>query len=95
MFDWYPDPEGGWHLGAALGLGDERLEIGGFDDSRLDVAVSAIGGYDWRLSGRWSLGVTLDASLYSAVPLNDQYGAPSTYHPGSEIVTLDFTGVLH
>ena len=57
--------------------------------------MSAIGGYDWRVSGRWSLGVTLDGLLYSAVELHDQYGNDTSYRAGDGMVTLAFTGVLH
>jgi hypothetical protein len=95
MVDWFPNPEGGWHVGAALGFGNERLEISGFDDSRVDLAASAFGGHDWRLSGKWSLGLMLDGTLYSAVDLHDQYGSDTSLRAGAAMVTFAFTGVLH
>jgi hypothetical protein len=95
MVDWAPSEVGGFHVGAAIGLGNERLEIAGFDDSRVDLAVSAIAGYDWRLPGRWSLGVLLDASLYSAADLHDEYGNDTSFGVGVGVVTLAFTGTLY
>jgi len=64
LVDWYPKPSGGWHAGAATGVGavvltnaaDDR-DFGG-----LNFAGSVFGGYDWSLGRKWSLGLQLVAS---------------------------------
>ncbi|HYQ02268.1 MAG TPA: hypothetical protein VER96_26520 [Polyangiaceae bacterium] len=64
MFDWYPDPSGGWHFGAAPGLGVTILtnQADHRDFGGVNFAGSAFGGYDWALGRKWSLGLQLVVS---------------------------------
>jgi hypothetical protein len=59
MADWYPAPEGGWHVGGAVGLGGASIT----DDAAnaiagISIGLSAFGGYQWWLGRSWSLGVS-------------------------------------
>lgn len=64
--DWYPEPTGGWHVGAGIGLGALTLSASGVSDS---VGASFLGrifgGYDWWIGPQWSLGVM---AILSATP---------------------------
>jgi hypothetical protein len=58
LLDWYPWPDGGWHLGGALGLGGLGLtDSAGFNSNGYSFGVAALGGYDWWISTQWSAGV--------------------------------------
>jgi hypothetical protein len=89
--DWFPDPVGGWHVGAAAGFGVISILNRADDDT--DNAMfgssfsgSLFGGYDWSLGKAWSLGLSLSASGIGSTTLkyaND--GSESGYrlHGGS------------
>jgi hypothetical protein len=71
--DFYPDPEGGWHVGALLGLGgtvvtpratDASMNSGGFTGS-------IFGGYDWWIGKSWSLGLQAVASGVTSATMFD------------------------
>lgn len=54
--DWYPDPQGGFHAGAMVGLGGIGLEE---SESGLGGALSV--GYDIFFANQWSFGITARA----------------------------------
>jgi len=57
--DWYPEPAGGWHAGAAVGLGTlSVVDDAGNTMAGLSVGASLFGGYQFWLGGSWSLGVS-------------------------------------
>lgn len=66
LADWFPKPNDGWHVGAALGFAAITLT-----DSSLDDAIGAafaaklFGGYDWWIGPEWALGL---AAVFSATP---------------------------
>jgi hypothetical protein len=64
--DWYPQPTGGWHVGAGIGLGALTLSAGGVPDSAgVSFAGRIFGGYDWWIGPQWSLGLM---AIVSATP---------------------------
>lgn len=64
LVDWYPEPTGGWHAGAATGLGVTVLtnQADDRDFAGVNLAGSVFGGYDWALGRKWSLGLQLVVS---------------------------------
>jgi hypothetical protein len=65
LVDWFPDPGGGWHVAAALGLG-----VTGYDDARgYTVGASLMGGYDFWVAPQWSLGALVVASSMPSVSM--------------------------
>ncbi len=61
--DWFPDPAGGWHFGALLGLGALVLVNGsGQQATGAGPLGSLIGGYDLLFRRPFSLGVDFVAS---------------------------------
>lgn len=66
LVDWFPLPEDGWHVGAALGFAGITLTDSAIADA-VGPAFSAklFGGYDWWVGPQWSLGL---AAVFSATP---------------------------
>ena len=64
--DWFPDPNGGWHVGASLGFAGITLTDSSLDDA-VGAAFSAkiFGGYDWWIGPQWSLGI---GAAFTATP---------------------------
>jgi hypothetical protein len=58
--DGYPDPNGGWHLGGAIGLATASFDVPG-DDGVNAVGVGGAGwlGYDVWVGPEWSMGGAL------------------------------------
>jgi len=78
LVDWYPRPTGGWHTGAAAGVGAIGL-TNLADDTRLggvNLGGSLFGGYDWPLkNGRdWALGLQLVVSGATETKLKNDSG---------------------
>jgi hypothetical protein len=62
FFDWYPDPSGGFHTGAALGVATMRrdLVMGGREQFGYGLALEA--GHGVWLGKSWSAGAVLRVS---------------------------------
>lgn len=58
MIDWFPDPHGGGHIGAMLGIGSIGLR-GDDDKASSGTGGSLWGGYDFWVGQQWSLGPEL------------------------------------
>ncbi|MDP9152553.1 MAG: hypothetical protein M3O36_21720 [Myxococcota bacterium] len=57
--DWFPVPQGGWHVGGSLGLGGATVTDDAFESlGGAGVAGSLFGGHQWGLGSDWSLGVS-------------------------------------
>ena len=61
FIDYFPDPEGGFHLGGTVGIGGLQVDAEPFsnDEERM-ASGSAVGawiGYDFTVYRQWSLGV--------------------------------------
>lgn len=56
--DWYPDYEGGFHLGGGLGVGNIRVRETSGDRDESPAGVSGFGlvGYDLWVADQWSVG---------------------------------------
>ena len=62
--DWYPNPTGGWHTGALLGLGFTSVvnQADGSGSAGAGLNAGLLGGYDWVIGSQWSLGLALVTS---------------------------------
>ena len=70
--DWYPAPDGGWHVGAAAGLGGVGVvDDGGNSMAGLSAGASLFGGHQWWLGKAWSLGISGFVTGTSSVKFND------------------------
>jgi hypothetical protein len=78
--DWFPQPDGGWHVGAAIGFGLPALTKSAIEDAvGASVVGKVFGGYDWWIGPQWSLGL---GALFAATPstkLMVEGGDPSGY----------------
>jgi hypothetical protein len=72
FLDWYPNPENGWHIGAAVGLGAMTMtDDAGTRSTGGGLAGSVFGGYQWWLGPAWSLGISGVFSIANAGHLDD------------------------
>ena len=81
LVDWYPNPAAGWHVGLGGGLGLLTVENHA-DDSVLvgaGVAGNILGGYDWLIARKWSVGLALRASVSPSIKLMDEDGEDTGY----------------
>ncbi len=95
LVDWYPDPQGGWHVGGAVGigiLGANAVSGGGANLSGIDATASLLGGYDWWVSRKWALGTELVAAAGTRTALDGSVdpGQPS-YRFAPASIALEFT----
>ena len=77
LVDWYPSPEGGWHVGGDVGVGVISLtqNVG----AGADLSLSAFGGYDWWFADQWSFGPMLAVSGGSLAAINDSNNNDTGY----------------
>jgi hypothetical protein len=96
LVDWYPQPDDGWHVGAAIGFAGITLS-----DSSIPSAVGAafsaklFGGYDWWIGPQWSLGL---AALFAATPstaLRERGGDKNGYRFHTLSAGLAWSLTLH
>ncbi len=76
--DWHPAPTTGWRLGGSLGLSDVSVSAENDASAAGDAMFALFGGYDWRLSRRWGLGIEGRFTYYTPASirqLGDQAGA--------------------
>jgi hypothetical protein len=81
LVDWYPNPAGGWHTGASVGLGVTGV-TNNADGSRLGgigLGGSVFGGYDWWLGPSWSLGLMVVGDGVGKAAMNDSNGHDTGY----------------
>jgi hypothetical protein len=66
LADWFPQPDDGWHVGAAVGFAGITLTDSALEDA-VGAAFSAkvFGGYDWWIGPQWTLGL---AAVFAATP---------------------------
>jgi hypothetical protein len=95
LVDWYPDPRGGWHVGGAVGvglLGADAVNgsVGGL--SGVDAMASLLGGYDWWIARKWTLGVQAVAAGGARTGLDGSDLPGPSYRLGA--ATLSLEGVV-
>jgi hypothetical protein len=95
LVDWYPEPQKGWHVGGAIGVGS--VEVSGSNRSILGGAAtgSILGGYDWWIGPEWSLGLLMVATGASKTTLSDSNGVDSGYHLGGGSIAVDASLLFH
>ena len=72
LADWYPVPEGGWHVGGIVGFGGVSVtDSSGADSSSATLGASILGGYDWWIGPQWSLGVMMALSTATSESMRD------------------------
>jgi hypothetical protein len=95
LVDWYPDPRGGWHVGGAVGvgiLGADAINgsVGGL--SGIDATASLLGGYDWWIARKWTLGVQAVATGGARTGLDGSDLPGPSYRLG--VASLSLEGVV-
>ncbi|MEZ4372194.1 MAG: hypothetical protein R3B07_15290 [Polyangiaceae bacterium] len=94
MIDWYPDPNGGFHLGGMIGAAALNTKDGTGDEVNSD-AVGGGGeffiGYEWWVAAEWGVGVA--ARLFSAMLVDELVIGRVTHSWTSGGVV--FTGTFH
>jgi hypothetical protein len=96
FIDWFPDPRGGWHVGAAAGLGGTGITVGNVDNVTVCANGLLFGGYDWWIAPQWSFGFMLEGSANgkaSVVP-NDN-GVTYPYDVAAYSLGLDLSFLYH
>jgi len=90
--DAFPDPEGGFHFGGALGVASSASEIkGGRKFQGGGLGLEAWGGYDFWVSEQWSLGGV--ARLMGSVTRETRDEAKFESSVGG--FTLSFSALYH
>ncbi|MDP9035331.1 MAG: hypothetical protein M3O50_11030 [Myxococcota bacterium] len=81
LFDYYPDPAGGWHAGATIGIGVAGIMNHADDSSWGGVALlgGAFAGYAWWIGREWSLGISAVGAGASGASLRDSTGKDTGY----------------
>ena len=94
LVDWHPSLDHGWHVGGGVELCSLDLERYSFTNTGVDAKLSLLGGYDWRLSRRWGIGVQARASYLTATTLHgdDDSVAGGRFHAAS--LALDATALF-
>jgi outer membrane autotransporter protein len=76
--DYYIDPQNGWHIEGALGIGVLRMSEGLVDEARViqDHNAAGIGfmlgfGYEWWIGKQWSLG-PMARVMYGSLSSDDK-----------------------
>src|SRR5262249_29851076 len=85
FIDWYPDPEGGLHVGGMLGIA--ILDLQNTNDSSTSAADSGVGGglsvgYDWFVAPEWSIGVL--GKFWGGTVRHDASSSSSGIQSGTE-----------
>jgi hypothetical protein len=82
LVDWFPNPAGGWHAGASVGLGATQVTTlaDNSNMSGLGVGAFAFGGYDGWIGRNWSVGAMLVAAGANQASLTDSNRKDTGYH---------------
>jgi hypothetical protein len=98
--DWFPDAQGGWHLGATLGgawaysrLPDQPLDFEGLGGTGGGLALH--GGYGWWVGDQWSLGVLMRLFGASVAGEDTQSGIRASEDDKYAALAVYFTALLH
>jgi hypothetical protein len=87
--DWYPRPEDGWHVGAAIGLGGASVtDDAGNSSTGGSIAGSVFGGYQWWIGPAWSLGLLGVVTTAPSVKLDDTNNNDTGYRLMPASVTI-------
>ena len=92
--DYYPDPAGGFHVGALVGLSG-ALVTGGGSEMSLSLGGTIFGGYDWFVGRQTSVGVMAFVSGATPSSLVDTSGNDTGYRIAPLSATLAFTFLVH
>jgi hypothetical protein len=95
LVDWYPAPEGGWHVGGSLGLGGVGLTDASSNSNGYSLGVAILGGYDWWIGPQWSLGLMAVAATAGAADLKDGNGSDTGYRFTPITIAIEGSIVFH
>ena len=96
LVDWFPQPTGGWHVGAIAGLGVVTLSDSDIrTSSGLGFGGSLFGGYDFWIGAQWSLGLQAVFSATSSATLKDSDQDDTGYKFNALSAGLEYTFTLH
>lgn len=96
LVDWYPLPNDGWHVGAALGFAGITLSDAALSDSvGASFSAKLFGGYDWWIGPQWSLGVAAILGATPSASLVDRDGDKNGYRFYTLSAGLAWSLTLH
>lgn len=96
LIDWYPEPTGGWHVGAGIGVEALTLSSGGGTDSAgVSYGARIFGGYDWWIGPQWSLGVMAILAATPSTPMIANGGDENGYRYHTITAGLAYALTLH
>lgn len=96
LLDWFPDPTGGWHVGAVAGIGFAMIADAEIKDaSGLGVGGAVFGGHDFWIGPQWSAGLFVAVGGSTSTELMDRKGDKSGYTLAGWSGTLGYSFMLH
>jgi hypothetical protein len=96
LLDWFPDPTGGWHVGALAGLGFATITDAEIKDaSGAGFGGAVFGGYDFWIGPQWSAGLFVVVGGSPSTELMDRSGDKSGYTLGGWSAALGYSFTLH
>jgi hypothetical protein len=96
LADWFPDPNGGWHVGGMAGVAGVGLADSAIADSIGGAFTGALlGGYDWWIGPQWTLGLMGLVSATTSASLQDEDGADTGYEFNALFAGIAYAFTLH
>jgi hypothetical protein len=93
FIDWFPNDEGGGHLGALIGVGVIGLSDENDKNTSSGGAGAIWGGYDFWIADQWSLGGAL--RLTGITGRHPYTGFDDKLKDSAGTIQLMFTGLYH
>ncbi|MCL2448827.1 MAG: hypothetical protein FWD17_07770 [Polyangiaceae bacterium] len=97
LADWYPNPDGGWHIGGEAGVGELAVTpvVTDREIRNISFGGAVLGGYDWRIrDSRWAFGIVVVASGIVASNLRDQTGGDAGYRMQGFATSVEGTALF-
>jgi hypothetical protein len=104
LVDWFPDPTGGWHVGALAGIAALQVSDTGLrdlsdplrkDSGGLGFGGALLGGYDFWIGPQWSAGLFAVGSATTPIQLADQGGDKTGYSLAGWSLGLQYAFTYH
>jgi hypothetical protein len=96
LADWFPDPTGGWHVGAMASIAVLSISESWIADSIGGAfGGTLLGGYDWWIGPQWSLGLMAIVSGTTSAVLRDENETDTGYRFNAWFAGAAYALTLH